>query len=203
MGIFDIALKDVTEEKIVEEANKMASDPARKGELMDFFKIFGSKINPKVKAEIISKSVKTERDWFEKNLDKVTEKNKKIFDNNFAIQNGYLPDMPANHPQNVRTAVREMRENNRIEELTKAYKQAKDYLEKHPDAIYCENAHTKGVNMNMKVVRVMTKDGIVSVDVEDQLRKSRGETPVDKKKEAIKKQRKQGIIDNPLFTEEE
>ena len=55
MGIFDIALKDVTEEKIVEEANKMASDPARKGELMDFFKIFGSKINPKVKAERIKK----------------------------------------------------------------------------------------------------------------------------------------------------
>ena len=203
MNIYDVPLKDLTADMVKEEANKLASDPARKGELMDFFKIFGNKLDPKDKAEIITKSVKTERDWFEANLDRVKEKNQKIFDEHFSIKNGYLPDMPASHPQNVRTQVREMRENSRIDDLVKSYHKAKDYLEKHPDAIVMDRVGKDGVNMNMKSVRVMTKDGVVTVEVEKKLREYRGETPEQQKREAIKKQKKQGIVNNPLFKEEE
>ena len=203
MNIYEIPYKDITEEMVKSEANKLASDPARKGELMEFFKIFGTKIHPKDKAEIIGKSVRTERDWVEKNIDKLTERNKKIFEDNFAIKNGYLPDAPATHPQNIRTQLREMKENRRIEELTKAYNQSKEYLEQHPDAIFLENASEKRVNMNMKVVRVMTKDGVVTVDVENKLKKSRGEIVENPREEAIKKQKNRGIMNNPLFKEEE
>lgn len=203
MNIYNIPLKDLTADMIKEEADKLASDPARKGELMDFFKVFGNKIDPRDKAAIITKSVKTERDWFEANLDKVKAKNQKIFDDNFSIKNGYIPDAPANHPQNIRTQVREMRENSRVEDLVKSYNQAKDYLEKHPDAILMERVGRDGINMNMKAVRVMTKDGVITVDVEKKLREYRGETPEQQKRETIKKQKKQGIVNNPLFKEEE
>lgn len=203
MSLYDIPLKDVTEEMVKMEADKLASDPARKGELMDFFKIFGTKINASDRAAIINKSVRTERDWFEKNLDKIIEKNNKIFEDNFAVKNGYLPDAPATHPQNVRTQLREMKENRRVEELTRAYNQSKEYLAQHPDAIFLENAAEKRVNMNMKVVRVMTKDGVVTVDVENKLKKSRGEAIENTREEIIKKQKNRGIMNNPLFKEEE